>query len=81
MPDLKKKADRSGSIRRAEGMPEITLNETRRVSKNAFIDLLGGREHRNAPLGSILHTVGAAGETVIGAGTTKKFGVFAARTY
>lgn len=76
---LKKEAT-AADIRQAEGMPEITLNETAPRFEDAFIDLLGGAGTSESPLGSILHTVeGTAGETVIEAQElTKKFGDFAA---
>lgn len=76
---LKKEAT-AAEIRQAEGMPEITLNETAPRFEDAFIDLLGGAGTSESPLGSILHTVeGIPGETVIEAQElTKKFGDFAA---
>ncbi|SQB20841.1 ABC transporter ATP-binding protein [Citrobacter koseri] len=76
---LKKEAT-AEDIRRAEGMPEITINDTTPRFEDAFIDLLGGAGTSESPLGAILHTVdGTPGETVIEAKElTKKFGDFAA---
>ncbi|ALR76083.1 ATP-binding cassette domain-containing protein [[Enterobacter] lignolyticus] len=76
---LKKEA-RADDIRRADAMPEITLDETAPRFEDAFIDLLGGAGTSESPLGAILHTVeGAKDETVIEArALTKKFGDFAA---
>ena len=76
---VKKEVD-ADRIRRAEGMPEIHIEETAPRFEDAFIDLLGGAGTAESPLGAILHTVeGTPGETVIEArDLTKKFGDFAA---
>ena len=76
---LKKEAT-AQQIQNADGMPEITINETAPRFEDAFIDLLGGAGTSESPLGAILHTVeGTPGETVIEAkALTKKFGDFAA---
>lgn len=68
------------TIRAAEGMPEIVIDDTAPRFEDAFIDLLGGAGTAESPLAKILHTVdGNAGETVIEAkALTKKFGDFAA---
>lgn len=61
-----KKAATADDIRKAEGMPEITITSTAPRFEDAFIDLLGGAGTSESPLGAILHTVeGTAGETVI----------------
>ena len=76
---LKKEAT-AQQIQNADGMPQITINETAPRFEDAFIDLLGGAGTSESPLGAILHTVeGTPGETVIEAkALTKKFGDFAA---
>lgn len=75
-----KKEANADSIRHADGMPEIHIEETTPRFEDAFIDLLGGAGTAESPLGAILHTVeGTPGETVIEArDLTKKFGDFAA---
>ena len=76
---LKKEAT-AQQIQNADGMPQITINETAPRFEDAFIDLLGGAGTSESPLGAILHTVeGTPGETVIEAkALTKQFGDFAA---
>ncbi|MFP2470196.1 ATP-binding cassette domain-containing protein [Pseudescherichia vulneris] len=68
------------TIRHADGMPEVIIDETAPRFEDAFIDLLGGAGTSESPLAAILHTVdGKPGETVIEAKElTKKFGDFAA---
>lgn len=75
-----KKETTADDIRRANGMPQIEIEETAPRFEDAFIDLLGGASTSESPLGAILHTVdGTPGETVIEAKSlTKKFGDFAA---
>ncbi|MDR9890509.1 ATP-binding cassette domain-containing protein [Pseudenterobacter timonensis] len=75
-----RKAATPDQIQRAEGMPDIVMEETAPRFEDAFIDLLGGAGAQESPLGAILHTVeGTPGETVIEAKSlTKKFGDFAA---
>ena len=70
----------SDGIRRASGMPPLSLSETEPRFEDAFIDLLGGAGTAESPLGAILHTVeGNRDETVIEAKQlTKKFGDFTA---
>ncbi|MDX6041863.1 ATP-binding cassette domain-containing protein [Scandinavium lactucae] len=68
------------TIRHADGMPDVIIDETAPRFEDAFIDLLGGAGTSESPLAAILHTVdGKPGETVIEAKElTKKFGDFAA---
>ncbi|EMH4161980.1 ABC transporter ATP-binding protein [Pluralibacter gergoviae] len=68
------------AIRRAPQMPPLEMSETEPRFEDAFIDLLGGAETRESPLGAILHAVeGSKEEAVIEARQlTKKFGDFAA---
>ncbi|PHP59375.1 ABC transporter ATP-binding protein, partial [Salmonella enterica subsp. enterica serovar Typhimurium] len=53
---IQKKKAAAADIRQAEGMPEITLNETGPHFEDALIDLLGGAGTSGSPLSSILHT-------------------------
>lgn len=75
-----KKEVTAENISRADGLPDIHIEETAPHFEDAFIDLLGGASTAESPLGAILHTVeGTPGETVIEARQlTKKFGDFAA---
>ncbi|MDX6021187.1 ATP-binding cassette domain-containing protein [Scandinavium sp. V105_16] len=68
------------TIRHADWMPDVIIDETAPRFEDAFIDLLGGAGTSESPLAAILHTVdGKPGETVIEAKElTKKFGDFAA---
>lgn len=67
-------------FRNAPQMPPLEMVETEPRFEDAFIDLLGGADTRESPLGAILRAVeGSKDEAVIEARQlTKKFGDFAA---
>ena len=75
-----KKSAQVADLRHASGMPPVEIAATTPRFEDAFIDLLGGADTAESPLGDILHTVGGSpDETVIEAQQlTKKFGDFAA---
>ncbi len=76
---LKKEANSEALVQNL-GIPRSCLEETAPRFEDAFIDLLGGSDSTESPLGDILHHVeGSKDETVIEARSlTKKFGDFAA---